>query len=165
MEELAMFSLKRSALLPVVLLFGLVAGLIFPALATAQAQSNSGQVTCDSTLVTLLYIAENNYGFHSMYDVSKLDKGQYTSLFDAMMAANGSGGMTAEATPEANMMQNTPEASMGSTPESGMMGSTTMLEPGVVSGEDQLCTNLRAELDTFFYNTFTNAAMSGQSGQ
>ena len=160
-----MFSLKRSVLPSVVLLFGLVGGLVFSALTPVLAQDSMDHVTCDSTLVTLLYIAEHDYGFHSMLDVSNLDKGQYRPLFDALMAMGEGGGMSAEATPEANMMENTPEASMGSTPESDMMESTTMLEPGTVAGEDQLCTDLRTELDTFFYNTFTSASMSGGSGQ
>jgi hypothetical protein len=160
-----MFSLKRSVLPSVVLLFGLIGGLAFSALTPVLAQDSMNQVTCDSTLVTLLYIAEHDYGFHSMLDVSKLDKGQYGPLFDQMMAMGEGGGMSAEATPEAGMMENTPEASMGSTPESGMMESTTMLTPGTVAGEDQFCTDLRTELDTFFYNTFTSASMSGGSGQ
>jgi hypothetical protein len=158
-----MFSLKRSALLSVVLVFGLVSGLVFFAhTSRTQAQDNMDTVTCDSTLVTLLYIAEHDYGFHSMYDVSKVDKGQYGPLFESMMAMMETPEAGMMETPEAGMME-TPEAGMMETPEAGMTEGMTMLTPGTVAGEDQLCTDLRTELDGFFYNTFTQ--MGEGSGQ
>jgi hypothetical protein len=164
-----MFSFKRSALLSAALVLGLVSGLVFFAhTSPTQAQGNQAQgsmVTCDSTLVTLLYIAEHDYGFHSMYDVSQVDKGQYGPLFESMMAMM-------EATPETSMMETpeasmmaTPEGEMMATPEAGMTEGMTMLTPGTVAGEDQLCTNLRAELDTFFYDTFTQAMTGQGNGQ
>jgi hypothetical protein len=152
-----MFSPKRSVLLAAVLLFGLVSASLFSTHTPAtRAQGDMGQVTCDSTLVTLLYIAEHDYGFHSMYDISRLDKGQYGPLFDAMMAMMESDSTMMEATPEAEMMESTPEA--------GMMEGITMLTPGGVAGEDQFCTDLRAELDAFFYDAFTQAMMGQEGG-
>jgi hypothetical protein len=147
-----MFSLKRSALFVTVLLVALVGGLGLSArTSTIQAQDDMGSVTCDSTLVTLLYIAEHDYGFHSMADVSRLEKGQYAPLFEAMMA------MMEE---EDTMMEETSEEEMTeSMTEESMMDDMITLTPGVVEGEDQFCTDLRAELDTFFYETLTQETM------
>jgi hypothetical protein len=143
-----MFSFKRTTLLSAALVLGLISGLvIFARTSPTQAQDSMDTVTCDSTLVTLLYIAEHDYGFHSMHDVSKVDKGQYGPLFESMMAMM-------EATPETSMME-TPEGVMMETPEAGKAEGMTMLTPGTVAGEDQLCTDLRTELDGFFYTTFT----------
>lgn len=147
-----MFSLKRLVLFSIVGLF--VSGLVFAAhVPTTNAQGEV--VTCDSTLVTLLYIAEHDYGFHSMLDVSSLDKGQYAPLFEAMMAMMEDDMM--EATEEADMME---DDMMEATDEADMMeGDMAMLTPGNVADENPFCTDLRAELDSFFYNTFTGDMM------
>ncbi|MFN8417975.1 MAG: hypothetical protein U0528_01820 [Anaerolineae bacterium] len=76
---------------------------------TTQAQSMDSAIVCDSTLITLLYVAEHDYGFHSMTDVSTIEKGQYKPLFDAMMASMDGGMM--ESTPD-SMMAGTPDAMM-----------------------------------------------------
>jgi hypothetical protein len=147
-----MLALKRSALFVIVLLVTLVGGLGLSARTiTTQAQDDMDLVTCDSTLVTLLYIAEHDYGFHSMFDVSNLEKGQYAPLFEAMMA------MMEE---EDTMMEETSDEEMTeSMTEESMMDDMITLTPGVVEDEDQFCADLRAELDTFFYKTLTQETM------
>ncbi|MBI5957930.1 MAG: hypothetical protein HY866_04295 [Chloroflexi bacterium] len=151
-----MFSFKRSVLFVTASVLALVIGFGFSArTSTTRAQDDMELVTCDSTLVTLLYIAEYDYGFHSMYDVSTLDKGQYAPLFEAMMAMMESDETMMEATPEGEMMESTPEESM-------MDDMTTMLMPGTIEGEDQFCTDLRAELDAFFYAALTEEMMMGE---
>ena len=105
---------------------------------------------CDSTLIALLYIAEHDYGFNSMFDLSTYEKGQYAPLFDAMMAMMGDEMMEEEA-----MM--TEEAMM----EEGddMMENMVMLTPGHIEGEDVACSDLRAELDAFLYKALSAEMM------
>jgi hypothetical protein len=111
------------------------AALLFSVRAPRAAAQETMMHTCDSTLITLLLIAEHDYGFHPMsVDAATLDKGQFAPLFDAMMAE------MAMMTPEPDMM-------MTMEPMEGMM----MLAPGNIEGEDPLCTTLRAELEAFFY--------------
>jgi hypothetical protein len=121
------------------------------AVANPKAQAQGDTVVCDSTLVTLLYVAESEYGFKAMStDVSKLEKGQFKGLFEAMMAN------MMEGTPEA-MMEGTPEAMMG-TPEA-MMDAMVKLTPGVVAGENEACTALRAEIEAFLFEKFSAGMM------
>jgi hypothetical protein len=135
------------------LVVALAAGFVLSAPAPAtRAQDTMDKVTCDSSLVILLYVAEYHYGFHSMYDVSTLDKGQYAPLFDAMMAMMEGEDSMMEPTPEGEMMEDTGE----------MMEGMTMLTPAVIEGEDQLCTDLRAELDGFLYEALTHEMMMGE---
>ncbi|MFN8527393.1 MAG: hypothetical protein U0670_02135 [Anaerolineae bacterium] len=106
--------------------------------------------TCDSTLIVLLYIAEHDYGFHSMMDVSTFEKGQYAPLFDAMMMDTSMGDMMA--TEEAMM----PSGDMMATEDASMMGGDMMmLTTGNVAGEDEACTALRAEVEAFLYGALT----------
>lgn len=113
--------------------------------------------TCDSTVILLLYVAENDYGFHSMMDVATFEKGQYAPLFEAMMAQME--GDMMEATEEAMM-----EGDMMEATEEAMMDDMMLLPPGNVAGEDSACTELRAELEKFFYDTLTTDMMMGESG-
>jgi hypothetical protein len=160
--------LKRAAFLSLVAVIVLGGGLFTPAAHPTQAQDNSGNnmgtITCDSTLVTLLFIAENDYGFHSMYDVSTLDKGEYQPLFDAMMAQSDQGNMGQGNTSSGDNMSSGDQSMGGSNMSGDNTSSTTMmLPPGVVPGENQFCTDLRAELESFFYDHFTSAMMTGGS--
>jgi hypothetical protein len=119
----------------------------------ARAQDTMLHV-CDSTLITLLYIAEHDYGFTSMsMDLSTFDKGQYAPLFDAMMAMMMEG--EAMATEEAMMEE---EMAMD------MMEGMTMLTPGNIEGEDEACTALRAEVETFLYATLSADMMIMEEG-
>ncbi len=138
--------IARLSVLCTVLLLVLV-----PAFAQVQAQDTVMTHTCDSTLITLLYIAEHDYGFHSMMDVASFDKGQFAPLFDAMMSEMGDGDMMMEPTEEmmgeGDMMTEAPM----------MEGDMMMLSPGVVADEDSACTGLRAELEAFFYQHFSES--------
>jgi hypothetical protein len=131
---------KLSSILFVVLF---VFALALPAAAQENPMSE-GMIVCDSTLITLLYVAEHDFGYEPMMDVSTFEKGQYAPLFDAMMMME-EGEMMEEMTPEA-MMEGGDET-MGE----DMM----MLTPGVVEGEPVECTDLRASLEGFFYDHFS----------
>ena len=135
----------RIALLVVVL--AAVAGLVLIAPVTAQDEMMTH--TCDSTTILLLYIAEHDYGFHSMMDVSTFEKGQYAPLFDAMMAMM-----------EEEMME-TEEAMM----EEGEMmeGDMMLLAPAVIADEDPACTELRAEVEGYLYTTLSAEMMMEES--
>jgi hypothetical protein len=111
---------------------------------TATRSSAQGKTTiCDSTLITLLYLAEHDYGFNPMVDVAQFEKGQYKPLFDEMMAMGS-----------ADMMA-TPDASMAATQDASMMGtmddSMAVLKPGAVQGENAACTQLRTEVESFLF--------------
>lgn len=140
--------MKRFSLFALVLvaLFGLA--FAFNAQQTA-AQDEMMLHTCDSTLITLLLIAEYDYGFHSMMDLASFDKGQYAPLFEAMMM------MEEEEMMEEEPMMEATEAMM----EEPMMDDMMMLSVGNIEGEDPACTELRAELDAFFYAKFSEMMM------
>jgi hypothetical protein len=108
--------------------------------------------TCDSTLIALLYVAEYDYGFHSMMDTATFEKGQYAPLFDAMMSMMEEGDMMATEEP---MM----EGDMMATAEPMMEGDMMMLMPGTIADEDPACTALRAELDAFLLKALTDGMM------
>jgi hypothetical protein len=124
-----------------------------PRASVARAQDDMMLHVCDSTLITLLYIAEHDYGFQSMeMDLSTFDKGQYAPLFDAMMAMmEGEEMATEEAMMEDEMMME---------PMEGM----TMLTPGTIEGEDEACTALRAELDAYLYQVLSAEMMEMEGG-
>jgi len=130
--------------------------LAFGAAASRPAQAQDEMMThvCDSSLITLLYIAEADYGFHAMeMDLASFEKGQYAPLFEAMMAEMmDEGEMMEEDMTEGEMMEE-------DMTEGEMMEDMVMLAPAVVEGEDEACTALRAELDTFFYDALTKDMM------
>lgn len=125
--------------------------LVVPFAVPTSAQ-DMGMIVCDSTLITLLYIAEHDYGYSPMMDVSVFEKGQYAPLFDEMMSMMEEGDMMGDMTPEAMMEE-------GEMAEDEMMGEMTMLAPGNIEGEPAECTELRAALDSFFYEHFTMGMM------
>jgi len=119
----------------------------------AKAQDDMMTYTCDSTLILLLYIAEHDYGFHSMMDVSGFEKGQYAPWFDMMMAE-----MMEEddmMTEDDMMAEMTEEAIM----DDSMMEDMMMLMPAVIEGEDEACTALRAEIEAYLYATISEEMM------
>ena len=136
----------------VVLCLVFVVALVAPA--SAQDTMMSDKIVCDSTLITLLLVAENNFGFHSMMDVSQFEKGQFQPLFDTMMAnmdAMSSGDMSSsDMTDNGDMMQE-------ATPDDTMMGDTMMvtLEPGNIADEPTECTDLRTEIQSYLYDTLS----------
>lgn len=131
------------AALTLILTFALAAA---PHHVEAQEDEEMMLHVCDSTLITLLFIAEYDYGFHSMMDVATYDKGQYQPLFDIMMEMM----MEDEMMEEEDMDMEGEEEMMEG--EDMMMEGMTMLVPGVVADEDPACTALREELDAFFYD-------------
>jgi len=132
------------------------AALLIATLALVPASSAQDEMmthTCDSTTILLLYIAEYQYGYQPMIDVSTFDKGQYGPLFDAMMAESD------------EMMESTPmatEESMMTTMEP-MEGMTT-LAPAIIPDEDPACTELRAGVEQFLYEHFSTEMMSESQG-
>lgn len=125
-----------------------------------QAQEDEEMMlhVCDSTLITLLFIAEYDYGFESMLDISTFDKGQFQPLFDTMMMMDDEmmdEDMGDDMEGEEEMMD---DEEMG---DDMMMEGMTMLTPGHVADEDPACTELRNELDAFFYDEMTHAMMMG----
>jgi hypothetical protein len=115
--------------------------------ATTPSSAQGQTTTCDSTLITLLYVAEHDYGFKPAMDVTPFEKGQYKPLFDAMMAMGSADTMA------------TKDASMAATQDASMMGtkdnSMAVLKPGVVQGENAACTQLRAEVESYLFGEFT----------
>ncbi len=124
----------------------LVLAVIFVLALPASAQdAMEEKIVCDSTLITLLYIAEHDYGYEPMMDVSVFEKGQYAPLFDAMMAMMEEGDMEEGEMAEGEMMEE------GDMAEGEMMDDMVMLAPGVVAGEPAECTELRTSVETFIY--------------
>jgi hypothetical protein len=130
--------------------------------ATTPASAQGQTTTCDSTLITLLYVAEHDYGFKPAMDVAQFEKGQYKPFFDAMMAMGSADTMATKdasmaATQDASMMA-TKDASMAATQDTSMMGtkdnSMAVLKPGVVQGENAACTQLRAEVESYLFGQF-----------
>lgn len=143
----------RTRIALLVLVLTAVAGLVLIAPVTAQDEAMTH--TCDSTTILLLYIAEHDYGFHSMMDVTTFEKGQYAPLFAAMMAMMEEGEMAEEemmATEEAMMEE-------GEMMEDDMM----MLAPATIADEDPACTELRAEVEGFLYTTLSAEMMMEES--
>jgi hypothetical protein len=143
----------------------LVAAAFAPRPQAVRAQD--AKVACDADLILNLYVAENYFNFGAvhdklmgmggdmakgMVDFSKLDYGQYTPLFDAMMKAMDSSMMT----PNAMMSDQTMSGvvDMMSKGDSMMMGDTmgqmTELKPAAMQGEPAECTALRTELNHFY---------------
>jgi hypothetical protein len=136
--------MKRIALAVLVLALAVIS-LALPTFAQDDAMMDAH--VCDSTTILLLYIAEYDYGFQSMMDAATFDKGQYAPLFEEMMAMME----------EEEMGEEMMEEEMGE--EMMMDESMTMLALPVIEGEDEACTALRAELDTFFYETLYGMMM------
>ncbi len=121
------------------------------------AQDEMMTHTCDSTTITLLFIAESDYGFHSMMDTSTFEKGQFAPMFDAMMAMMEDMGDDA-------MMEETPMAEDDAMMDDTMMDDSMMLMAPVIADEDPACTDLRTELETFFYDHYSMMMMDESGG-
>jgi hypothetical protein len=141
----------------VILTLALVVVLALSAVGFTSAQDMMTH-TCDSTLISLLLIAEYEYGFHSMMDVATFEKGQYAPFFEAMMT------MEEEMMDDEGIMEST-EMPEGEMMEEEMMDDMMMLPVGNIEGEDEACTALRAELDAFLYNHFSAMMMEMEAGQ
>jgi len=126
-----------------------------------KAQDNMSKHVCDSTLIALLYVAEYDYGFHSMeMDLATFEKGQFTPLFEAMMADMDDMDMMATEEPMMDDMMATEEPMMDDmATEEPMMDDMMMLVPAQIQGEDPACTGLRTELDAFILKALTDDMM------
>jgi hypothetical protein len=122
--------------------------------APVQAQEEMMTHTCDSTLILLLYIAEHDYGFQSMMDVSTFEKGQYAPWFEAMMAMMDEEMMEMD---EEEMAMD--EEMMEMDDSDMMMEGMVMLTPAVIADEDEACTALRAEIEAYLYETISAEMM------
>lgn len=150
----------RFALLTAAVVLTLIVGFaVLPAAQITEAQEGGEMIRCDSTTILLLYIAEYNYGFHSMMDVSVFEKGQYAPLFDAMMTSMQEGAMM----DEGEMMQDPEDTMMGEGEmmEEGEMMDADMiaLQPAVIANEPAECTALRVEVETFLYDVLSAEIM------
>ena len=131
-----------------------------PAVARAQ---DSMPVTCDSTLVVLLLVAEHDYDYLShMEMMPNVELGQYHGLITGIVAMMQSMEMSDEQMMEMEAMQGRLDelmmmSSADMLHEYDMMGMSdgdtmdemAMLPPGDVPGEDELCTSLRADVEKF----------------
>ena len=153
-------------------LFMLLILLAGVALLPVQAQDT--KVTCDADLILSLYTAENNFNFAAvadkvmaahpdmkMTDMSKLDYGQFTPLFDAMMKMMDKSMMSHGSMMDDKMMGSMTEmmsmsmadmekSMMASMPADANMAQMTALPTGDIKGEPAECTSLRASLRQFY---------------
>jgi hypothetical protein len=94
-----------------------------------------------------------------MVDFAKLDYGQYTPLFDAMMKAmDNSMAMSNSMMSEDTMNAVVNTMSKGDTMMGDTMGQMTELKPAAMQGEPAECTALRTELN-HFYTALANEGM------
>jgi len=149
--------------------------------AVLYAQDDMG-VVCDSTLVTLLLMAEHDYDYlsgmmDSDMEMPSVDYGQYGPLIESIMAMMMA--MMDEMSEEDMMMHEEHEAMvmemMAMSPQEMMdmamdgmgmesvdMSMMTQLTPGNVEGEDPACAALRADVEAFLVaHIVTEMAMMG----
>lgn len=153
-----------------------VAILAFGLLPAASAQDDMA-VSCDSTLVTLLLVAEHDYGYLShMMDsemAPNVDYGQFSHLITDIVARMQAMGMSDEDMATAEAMQMAMDAMMAMSTdeilhsydmammEDDMSGEMmTALTPGNVAGENELCTTLRADVEKFLVAHIVNEVQS-----
>ena len=155
--------------------FGLLIVIILLAgVALLPAQAQDTKVTCDADLILSLYTAENNFNYAAvvdkvmaahpdmkMADMSKLDYGQFTPLFDAMMKMMDQSMMSHSAMMDDKMMGSMSEmmsmsmadmekSMMASMPTDANMAQMTTLPAGDIAGEAAECTALRGSLRQFY---------------
>lgn len=140
------------------LFVGLILSLLL-LIAPAQAQDenqNEDLLRCDSTLITLLLVAQTDYGYEVSEEFPQLNFGQFTPFFTTELAQGDTNMQTdadpmAEATEEADMMTEATEEADVNVDE---VDTLTQLPPGTVEREDVQCQELRADLETFFFEEF-----------
>lgn len=129
-----------------------------------QAQDEMTHV-CDSTTIMLLFVAEYEYGYEPMMDVSTFEKGQYASLFDAMMMMDeemmDDEMMDEEMSDEEMMDDEMMDEEMS---DDEMMDDMMMLAPAVIADEDPACTELRTSVEGWLYSHFQMGMMMMEDG-
>ena len=152
------------------------------------AHAQDAKVACDADLILSLYTAENNFNYAAvadnvmaahpdmkMTDMSKLDYGQFTPLFDAMMkmmdkSMMSHGAMMMDDKMMGSMtdmmsmsMTDMEKSMMASMPADANMGQMTTLAAGDVAGEAAECTALRASLRQFYTALAYEGMMMGMA--
>jgi hypothetical protein len=125
-----------------------------------QAQDDMmGTHVCDSTLILLLFIAQHDYGFEYMMDASNFEKGQFAPLFEAMMMGDDMMGDEMMDDMGDDMMDDMGDDMMDDMGDDMMM---VTLTPGHIDGEDEACTTLREEIESFLVAKLLEDVMMGQ---
>lgn len=143
----------------------IVAVLAFGFLPAASYAQDDMAVACDSTLVTLLLVAEHDYDYLShMMDgemgMPNVDLGQFSSVINSIIAmmqamemSEEDMAMMEEMQPMLDEMMMMSRDEMLHQYDMGMgmeaMDAMTVLPPGDVAGENELCTTLRADVEKF----------------
>ncbi len=141
---------QRSISIALVVLF-----ILSTALPLVHAQDEMSH-TCDSTTIMLLFVAEYEYGYESMMDVSTFDKGQYAPLFEAMMMMDDDmmdDDMADDEMMDDEMMDDDEMS------DDEMMMDDMMLAPAMIADEDPACTELRTEVEGWLYAHFEMGMM------
>jgi hypothetical protein len=154
---------KRFLSLTIVLtlVFGL---LIAPAAQAQMSTESAAPVVCDSTLVTLLLVAEHDYDYLSNMEMNRgtmpnVDMGIYKPIIDSIMSmmtshqSMSTDQMQMMATEEAQAKSMSDEDLMKmwvkETKMTGDVAMMTMLTQGDVPGEDPACSALRKDVQHF----------------
>lgn len=157
--------LRSHAILAVICLL-FAALVVAPTLVLAQDDT---PIVCDSTLVTLVLVAEHDYDYlsgmmDSETEMPSIDYGQYGPMIESIMAMmmQMMDNMTEEemtmheehSAMVAEMMGMSTQEMMdmamaGMGMESVDMSTMTQLAPGNVEGEDPACAALRADVESF----------------
>lgn len=139
----------------------LVALVLVVPLVTPIAAQDDMVHTCDSTTILLLFLAEHEYGYAPMMDLSSFDFGQYTPLFEMQMAMVDSGEAEMMSEEEATaMMEDLSTMMENREPMEGV----TMLAPATITDEDPACTDLRTSVESFIYGHFAMEMMAAEQG-
>jgi hypothetical protein len=117
--------------------------------------------TCDSATILLLFLAEHEYGYAPMMDLSTFDFGQYQPLFDMQMAMVEAGEAEMMSEEDATTMMEDMATMME---EMEPMEGMTMLTPATITDEDPACTELRASVENFIYGHFAMEMMAMEEG-
>jgi hypothetical protein len=73
---------KALKFLSLTLLVVMAVGLVLTSAPSPTKAQDNGPITCDSSLVLMLLIAQQDYGFHSQtLDLARFERGQYAPLF------------------------------------------------------------------------------------
>ncbi len=144
--------------------FAFIAFCFRPVVSYAQDMTEESPVTCDSTLVVLLLVAEHDYDYLShMQTMPNVDLGQYSTLIHGIVAMMQGMDMTDEQIAAMEAMQASLDDMMTMSTTDMLshydmtMGMTDMtsdmemmvLPPGDVAGEAELCTTLREDVEHF----------------
>jgi hypothetical protein len=151
----------RNRIVVPALAVALIAILGFATIFQPRTQAQDDMMTthvCDSTLILMLYIAEYDYGFESMMDLSTFEKGQFKPLFEAMMTMMDDDMMDDDMTGDDMMDDDMMDDDMTG---DDMMDDDMMviLLPGHIEGEDMACTALREEVEDFLTKAIKESTM------